>query len=354
MTPSANSSNQPTPPRIGDLSLDRTHYWNGEIWGWQRLWLVPGEVIAIAADRFGMTATSATFLASGLLNQSWRIEADEGSSILRVSRAERTRPQIAYEHAVLQALHARLAPVVPPLPGIDGQTIQPAAGYAASLFPFVAGVSGVDVPAAIRAREAAPALAHIHRRTAEEIHLPQRPGFRSVAEHPRWVWPAVKPVLRDALAGSAEFVRLSEAIEREIARLDTWLDTLAASDRLQPRAIVHGDFNPRNLIFHGDRLAAVIDWDDCHIEPAAWEVAQAVFAPDVDPRAFWRAYLDAGGPLAERDFGLLGGFARIGALSELRWTRDEGGHATPHALTQLRDVVRHLAWLREQEASLWT
>lgn len=334
--------------QIGDLSAERTHYWNGDIWGWQPLWLTPDAIVATARDRFGVQGVNATFLGSGLLNQSWRLDAPAGTFILRVSRRERTRPQLAYEHTVLRALHEHIDVVIPPLPGRDGETIQAARGSLITLFPFVAGTSGNDVPVTIRAREATRILAQIHRFTAEHLPLPQRPGFRAVDEPPRWIWPEVKPTLSQALGGLPEFASLGAAIEREIDALDRWLDTLIESGRLEPRAVAHGDFNPRNLIFQGGQLAAVIDWDDCHVEPVVWEVAQVALAPDVDPRAFWRAYLDAGGPLTEHDVELLGGFARIGALSELQWTLDEHDRPTPHALQQLRDVVQNLDRLRRR------
>jgi Ser/Thr protein kinase RdoA (MazF antagonist) len=111
---------------------------------------------------------------------------------------------------------------------------------------------------------------------------------------------------------------------------------------------VHGDFNPRNLIFQGTRLVAVIDWDECRVEPLAWEVAQVAFGEaNAAPRPFWERYIAAGGPLAPQDFDLLNGFARMGALSELQWTVNEG-QATPHAFDQVRDVVAALTWLQTQ------
>jgi Ser/Thr protein kinase RdoA (MazF antagonist) len=334
--------------RIGDLSPERTHYWNGDIWGWQPLWLTPDAVTAIAGDRFGLRATDATYLGSGLLNQSWRLDTADGAFILRVSRPERTRAQIAWEHAVVRRLHEEIAAVIAPLPGCGGETIQTAQGFLFSLFPFAPGTSGVDVPATIRARASAEMLARIHRFTAGHLRLPQRPGFHSIDERPRWVWPEVKPILAGTFGGSAEFASFSAAIEREIAALDRWLDALQAAGRLTPRAVVHGDFNPRNLIFLGDRLAAVIDWDDCHVAPVAWEVARAAYAPDVDPPAFWRDYLASDGPLIDEDVAMLDGFARVGALSELQWTLDEHDQPTPHAPQQLRDVARNLDRLRRR------
>lgn len=334
-------------PEIGDLSPDDRHYWDGDIWGWQPLWLVPDEVVDAARQRFDHTptATAAQFLASGLLNQSWRVDTSQGSYVLRVSRSERTHEQVAYEHAFARELNKHISAVVPPLPGRDGATIQPWRGLLLSLFPFIEGIPGVAIPPADRNRQAASVLARIHRVSLDLLQFDQRPDFRSVDEHPRWIWSAVKPTLSKELANTGGFADLAAALNDEIASLDAWLDGLHASQRPLPRATVHGDFNPRNLIFQDRRLAAVIDWDECRVEPLAWEVAQVAYGEgEGDPIAFWDSYLAAGGPLAPEDVDLLPGFARMGALSELQWTVNDG-QVTPHAFTQVRDVVASLTGL---------
>lgn len=339
-------------PAIGELSPDGLHYWGGDIWQWQPLWLAPDEVIEATQQRFDQACSTVHFLAAGLLNQSWRVDTDHGSYVLRVSRSERSHDQITYEHAVTQELNKHVSAVVPPLPGRDGATIQRWRGRMLSLFPFVEGVDGSAITPDARIRQAANVLAHIHRASLEHLHLGQRPGFRQADAHPRWVWTAVRPTLTRELAGTDGLDAIVDTLDRETANLDAWLDGFHASKRPLTRATVHGDFNPRNLIFRDGLLVAVIDWDDCRIEPIAWEVAQAGFgAGDVDPPAFWRTYLDAGGPLTPPDSDLLGGFARMGALSELQWTVKDG-KATPHAFNQVRDVVAALAWIRAREADL--
>ena len=337
-----------TRPELGELSPDSRHYWDGDIWGWQPLWLGPDEVVDVTRQCFEQTrtATTARFLAAGLLNQSWRIETRYGAYVLRVSRAERSVEQIAYEHAFARELHTHIGAVVAPLSGRDGVTIQRWRGRALSLYPFVAGQAGTSIAADDRGQQTATMLARIHRASLAHIHLGQRPGFRAVDEHPRWIWASIEPALTRALGCTDGYRRVVQAIEREMAELDVWLDTLHAAKRPLPRATVHGDFNPRNLIFSDTDLIAVVDWDECRIEPIAWEVAQVGFgAADIDPPTFWATYLDAGGPLAPEDVDLLAGFARMGALSELQWTTNDGA-AAPHAIQQLRDVVSGLAWLR--------
>ena len=43
--------------------------------------------------------------------------------------------------------------------------------------------------------------------------------------------------------------------------------------RQWPRQIVHGDWHPGNMLFHDDRVAAVIDWDSIALQPRALELA---------------------------------------------------------------------------------
>ncbi len=338
--------------KTGDLSPDGQHMWDGV--AWEPLWLLADEVASAVRARFGRTVTTPRLLGEGLLNQSWRIDSPDGSYVLRVSRPERPREQVEYEHALIRALHEHVAAVVPPLPGHDGETVQRWRGRILSLFSYVEGTPGTAVEPDVLSRQAAAMLARIHR-VGVGLGFGQRPGWRSVDEHPRLVWSEVRPVLERDLGSAADLVELFAVFDREVSDLDAWLDDLHRSGRPLRRAPVHGDFNPRNLIFRGADLVAVIDWDDCRLEPIALEVAQVGFgAPGTDPRAFFRAYLDAGGPLTPDDFELLGGFAIVGALSEVQWTTVGGSaeRAHPRAVATLREVAAGLAWLREREGHL--
>ncbi len=252
---------------IGDLSPDGKHTW-GSGGAWEPLWLLPGEVVDAVRARFGRTVTTPRLLGEGLLNQSWRIDSPDGPHVLRVSRPERQWEQVAYEHTLTRALHEHVAVMVPPLPGRDGDTIQEWHGNILSLFPWVEGVPGTAIQPDVRSRQAATTLAQIHR-VGLSFGFGQRPGWRSVDEHPRLIWPTVRPVLERDLGGGADLAELFAVFDREASDLNAWLDDLHRSARPLPRAPVHGDFNPRNLIFHRDNVVAVIDWDDCRLEPIA-------------------------------------------------------------------------------------
>ncbi|MBA2758832.1 MAG: phosphotransferase, partial [Chloroflexia bacterium] len=104
----------------GDISPDGRHYWDGDVWKWQSLWLVGGEVAEVVQEQFGRAVTSVRFLAAGMLNQSWHVETTHGSYVLRISRRERSRAQVAYEHEFLGQLMGHVEEVVAPLAGNDG------------------------------------------------------------------------------------------------------------------------------------------------------------------------------------------------------------------------------------------
>ncbi|GAB3424013.1 phosphotransferase enzyme family protein [Flindersiella endophytica] len=340
-------------PKSGDLDFRRSQVWDDDLGRWQPLWLRPGTVLHAVRRLFGLPAHALDYLGNGFMNRSWLVTTDDGERyVVRVSRAELSREQIEYEHALAAAWHEWVEPVVAPLPGVDGRTVQVEDGWRLSLFPFVEGVVGTKVDQEVRTQESAVTLARLHRVAVDELDFGQRPEFHAVHESPRWLWHEVRPVLEQKLHSDPEYRRLAGAIDREVAALDPWLDRLTTEGSLGPVAPVHGDFNPRNLLFRDNRLAGIVDFDACHLDAIVAEVAGVGFGdPDLDPPAFFRAYLDAGGPLDAGAFGLLGGFARIGCLSEVQWSVDDGA-VHPEVHRQLTAVVDGLTWLRDRERDL--
>ncbi|HVX47217.1 MAG TPA: phosphotransferase [Mycobacteriales bacterium] len=312
----------------GDLSPEQTHFWDNGFW--EPLWLSPAQILDAVTTSYSRKAGHAHYLADGLLNQSWKIDDDY---VLRVSRPERTLAQVQYEHDVIRALHRHIDVVVPPITSGEGGTVAEYHGYRLSLFPFVTGIPGTAIDPTIRTRESARVLAEIHRQSLE---IGQRPDMHMIDEGRRWPWPQQKAILQKGFADHAEARQLIALFDAEYQKMGRWLEGL--KDRPLPRGVVHGDFNPRNLIFAGDEIAAVIDWDNCRRDILAFEVG---ITPFVDQDEFFAAYLAAGGPLEPADADLLAGFQRIGALSEVQWAVNGDGLGRT-ALSVLRDVARDL------------
>ena len=220
-------------------------------------------------------------------------------------------------------------------PVIDGHTL--------TLFPYVEGFSGTSVASPDRCRELVPMMAAMHR-VALELGFEQRPGFRSVDDPPlRFGWDEARAAIFDRFGRGADVLGPVTVIDRVIEELEGKFEHWIRSGRLDTRAPVHGDLNPRNQLYLEDRLVAIIDTDDLRVEPLVWEVANLAYTDtEVEPAQIWRDYLAAGGPLEPRDEEMLLPMARLGVVGEIQWLTDADGRATHLALDQLVDLAATL------------
>lgn len=325
--------------RRGDLSPGGSRFYDGEGWGWQQLWLTAAEVLAAASHEYGIDAASATLLADGYLNQSWRLSVPDGDKVLRVSRTERTLDHARYEDRMVAAWTESIPEVVAPVsmhhPLINGHVI--------TLYPYLIGRSGTEVDPVVRAGQIAPLMARMHR-ISLALDLPQRPGARSIDHDlPSDRWLPVRSAVIDRFGTSEDVMDPVRQLDACVGELDGFVRSLNADGRKLLRATVHADLNARNQLYRDDRLIGIIDTDECRIEPLVAEVAGLAYsAPEVSPSRVWRDYLDAGGPLDESDKDLLLPFARLQALGELEWLTDDEGHATHLALGNLRNIAADL------------
>lgn len=326
-------------PERGELSTDGARYYDGEGWGWQQLWLTPGQVLALASAEYGLDPTSATFLSDGCLNQTWRLHCPDEDRVLRVGRTERDLEHVRYEDRVVAAWSS-----VPEIvaPTCDHHPV--IAGHVITLYPYRAGRSGTAVNPIVRADQMAPLLARLHR-ISLDLDLPQRPGAQSLDDGPaadRWL--PVRAAVIDRFGSGPEIMEPARVVDAAVAEVDEVITATRAGGRSLPRAVVHADLNARNQLYSGDRLIGIIDTDECRIEPLVWEVAGLAYsAPEVSASKVWRDYLAAGGPLDPSDEELLLPFARLGALGELQWFTDDEGRATHLAAGHLRNLAADLA-----------
>ena len=179
----------------------------------------------------------------------------------------------------------------------------------------------------------------------------RRPAARRVDQQPT-LWATVGPVLSEQLDHTPETVGLLRGLDDAAAALDQWAQEMAAAGRLGTVGVVHGDYNPRNLLTDARGVVAVLDWETVQFDVLAAEVATAVFTAQ-QPAAYWRVYLDAGGPLDDGHLNLLPGLARRQALLELRFAVDDTGRVKPQALRKLREVTTALSRLPEGDDLDW-
>lgn len=334
-----------TTPVPGDVSPGGTRHYDSDDWGWRDLWLTSGQVPDVVRSEFGVQVTGpARLLGEGMLNQSWHLPCADHDRVLRVGRPERTAEQVRYERVAASAWSAVVQQVIVSehahVPVVDGHTL--------TVFPFIHGTSGQQVDAGTRIQAMVPVVVALHHASLA-LGLPQRPGLSAVTDHPRWFgWDGARRAVMERFGTGPDVQQPLKIVDQAIAELDEVLDRWETDGRFDLRATVHGDLNPRNQLYRDGRLVAIIDTDDCRVEPLVWDVANLAYShPDVPPATVWRLYRESGGPLPEADEELLATFARIGVLTAIIWLQDGDapgeGQATHLALRGVTALAYHLA-----------
>ncbi|WP_156178831.1 phosphotransferase [Saccharothrix sp. ST-888] len=219
-------------------------------------------------------------VAEGLLNRGYRITTESGRYFLKcyVDRATATRTAITAQHRATTDLNALGLPTPPPLPTPGGRTVTAYGGRLFALYPWVAGGHrhGTELAPA-QSAELGALLGLIHGALGEVCAPVRQPGGHATAD-------------------PAETVRLVGELRRQIARREPYepfdalaeqrlaerLDLLAAyrhrrpaAESAPPTGWTHGDFHGLNLLYRGDLLTAVLDWDKLGIRPQAEETVRA-------------------------------------------------------------------------------
>lgn len=158
---------------------------------------------------------------------------------------------------------------------------------------------------------------------------------------------------------------LPPKLSEDVPRILGYAHELAQANATKP-SIVHGDWHPGNMIFAGDTLVAVCDFDNTRIGSRLRELAQSLVhvsmitpkpgqsGADVPPEpdavrlsSFWNGYRESGGGTSARTIvGLMPGVMLDEALATLGPTPSEQHGA------MLTAVWRKAAWLDENQSRL--
>ena len=238
--------------------------------------------------RFGPRAAPGAYqshvpIAVGTINTNLRIETASGPLFLRVNEGK-TEDDVRREAAIVSHAAARGVPTPAPRVAAGGDPFVPCSdGALVSLFPWVAGrtLGRAEVTAA-HAAAAGRALAALHLAGAD--FGDRRPGRYEPDEIRRRferVAALDRPELREAVALLGPEL---QALEGERAPS-------------LPLGIIHGDLFIDNVMFEGDRLVALIDFEQASWGRLAYDVAVTAlafgFGRDADFRVeIVRALLD--------------------------------------------------------------
>jgi len=250
-------------------------------------------------------------LEGGYANDVFRAVADGEEVVVRVKHPPVIAADVAWEHRLIRLLGDRLAEVHAPVAGLDGSTFVASGETILWVTPFLEGAPA-DPARAEHRLEAARALGRVHR-AGTELDLARRPRLRPLSLLDWPPLPAV-PELADAAA--------------EIADARAWAIAYVerlASERRPAQSLVHGDFFPGNVLLAGDRVAAVLDWEEAQRDWLTWDLATGMWTfceddDDLDREACERfvvAYREAGGTAPVEDDDLLVPLVRVKRILEV-------------------------------------
>jgi homoserine kinase type II len=298
--------------------------------------------LAAAMARFGLPAPTQTKPEPrGAVNTGYHVWAGGHRYFLRVNEDKRDA-DVRFEAEVQAYLHGARFPVPEVHLTTDGKPWVEIAGKPAMLFAYAA---GEDVgPGEVKpehCRRVGEQLGRLHELAAGFAHHRQNPHGR------HWVDECLKELQR------------SPPTDPEAAAVLPMLrDEAAFAQKLPgaPRGLVHGDLFPDNVLWIGDRISALLDWEMCGIDPFAYDLGVAV-----------NAWCFAGSFVADRAKALLAGYQgrrkiepeTLGALYEwtrfaaLRWTvarlkgyRPPGAHGVVPPGKDWREFRDRMAALR--------
>lgn len=216
------------------------------------------------------------YLTDGWMNRNWVVAA--GSGRLDVSAA--TARSV---FAVVSWLASRSVPVVLPVRTVSGDTVVDLEGRCYCLVPWVEGVhrAGCDLSLPAVAR-----LGHlvgtIHQALVDvpgECGLPPVPDALEVKVAEVAAAEELIGHINRIIASIAEptpyDVRVRALVQRrlELLRGHGHLRPAVAAP-LGPFGRIHGDLNTRNLLFRGEEVVAVLDWDRMRVDAYVDEVVR--------------------------------------------------------------------------------
>lgn len=281
----------------------------------------------------------------GTINTNIRVELAKGPLFLRVNEGK-SEDDVRREAAIVSHVAARGVPTPVPLATPAGEPFLRWRGEWVSLFPWFPGrtLTRVEVTPA-HAAAAGRALGHLH--VASAGFPDHRPGRYEPPE-------IVRRLAHIAALGRPELADAVATLEREIA-------TLAAERAAElPTGLIHGDLFIDNVLYQGDTLSALLDFEqaswgrfayDLAVTTLAFAYGRDDFRPEI-VRALLDAYTAERPPTAEEraafpaELRFVACRFAITRITDVHLKRDSGappGKRYTRYLDRLKSVHHHLA-----------
>jgi homoserine kinase type II len=238
------------------------------------------ERLGAVLDGFGLgKVVSARVVAEGLMNRNWAVGTSGGERVFVKQVLDVGREQAVRQHAATRALAALGFPAAAPLALPGGGTLHDLDGGQYAVYRWVEGthVPGTQMTAG-QAAEFGGVLAGLHRGLARVME-PAVPAVRMKVADPGKAESAISAytALIDGKDVRDEFDRyVAGQLRERQALLDAVRGDMPDPDvPWAPVGWVHGDFHDLNVLWDGERVAAVLDFDRVAVRPYAFELVRS-------------------------------------------------------------------------------
>lgn len=254
---------------------------------------VSAEALSALLARYDAgSLRSAKGIAEGVENTNYLVETDRERFILTLYEKRVNVDDLPFFLALLDHLADAGLPVPRAIPDREGVQIQSVEGRPACLIEFLSGVS-LSHPTVAQARAAGAALGKLHDAVGS-----------FTLERPNTLGPEGWKTLAIQCGSSLDQIQpgLAARIEDEVAYVDRyWPADL-------PRAVIHADLFPDNVLMQGNEVSGLIDFYFACSEVRAWDVAVT--------HAAWCFESDGTGFDSDRSQALLAGYDSTFGLSQ--------------------------------------
>ncbi|MEZ4501362.1 MAG: phosphotransferase [Dehalococcoidia bacterium] len=246
------------------------------------------EAARRALRAWGIEADRLTALQGGAVNEHWLVEGGEQPLVLRRYRARHAAEATPYEHALLTFLEGRGWPVAAPIAALDGDTIVEVGDRRWSLFPYLPGEPPDPDDTRALLRKGA-LLALLHTDLQEWDRPGQRPTFSRVDDLDTYVRPDGYPSYGALLEWfETHDPEHASTLERTRQRNAFALEHLEY--RAQPAVVTYNECLGNNVLFEGDTVTGLLDFDFAHEDARVADIARSLLVdcgPDLERVRHW-------------------------------------------------------------------
>lgn len=240
---------------------------------------LPHEQIDRVMDAYGLGAVEEVRLvAEGLMNRNWRVVA-EGRAFAVKQVLDVKPEQARFQHQVTIELARDGIALPAPLPTRSGETLAQVRDAVFAVHPWVdgRGVAALEWSAR-QCAQAGTTLGRIHLALARVLPAacaPRRPTVPRTETALREVDRYLTLIAQND--GAEDFDRVAVDRLHQRRRLLAAMAHLRPEEGrwLEPAGYVHGDYHDLNLLWEGEDVVAVLDWDRMRVRAWAEELVRS-------------------------------------------------------------------------------